>query len=98
MFRATVAQKPTTPVSDGTKNRKNSPKLWNFEGVASMGPNPPALLRAQSSRASPINRRNGAVTPCRNRIVLIPRRITRTFSSQKNKKHTGTPHAKFLHE
>ena len=98
MFSATVAQKATTPVSDGTKNRKNSPKFWNLDGVASIGPNPPAFLRAQSSSASPINSRNGAVIPCRKRIVLIPRRITITFSSQKNKKQVGTPQAEALQE
>src|ERR1700674_3872751 len=98
MFRATVAQNATTPVSEGMKNRKNSPKLWNFEGVASMGPKPPALLRAQSNSASPIKSRNGAVIPCRKRIVLMPRTITITLSSQKNRKQVGRPHVEFLHE
>src|ERR1700730_8698740 len=98
MYRATVAQNATTPVSEGMKNRKNSPKLWNFEGVASMGPNPPALLRAQSNSTSPSKSRNGAVIPCRKRIVLMPRTITSKLRSQKNRKHAGTPHAEFFHE
>jgi len=40
MLSETVAQKPTTPVNDGIKNLKNSPKLANFEGVASADPIP----------------------------------------------------------
>jgi len=48
-----------------------------------MGPKLPALLRAQRSRAVPIRSRNGAVMPCKKRIVAIPRRITTKFSSQK---------------
>src|SRR6266568_4089281 len=58
MFSETVAQNPTTPVSEGTKKRKNSPKVWNFEGVASMGPKPPAFFRAQSNKANPMSKRN----------------------------------------
>jgi hypothetical protein len=51
-----------------------------------MGPKLPALLRAQSSRAVPIRSRNGAVLPCKKRIVAIPRGITTKFSSQKKRK------------
>src|SRR5258708_34218655 len=95
MLSDTVAQKPTTPVSDGTKKRKNSPKVWNLDGVASIGPKPPALLRAQSSSARPMRSRHGAEMPCRNRIVSMPRKITRTLSSQNAAKHTEGPHAKW---
>src|SRR3989442_1752164 len=35
MFRATVDQKPTMPVSEGTKKTKNSPKVWNLPGELS---------------------------------------------------------------
>src|SRR5580704_6272003 len=86
MLSETVAQKPTTPVNDGIKNLKNSPKLANFEGVASIGPKPPALAPAQSKRASPITSKRGAETPCRNRMVSIPRKMTATLSSQKKMK------------
>src|SRR5580704_15004331 len=96
MLSATVAQNATTPVNDGTKNRKNSLNVWNLDGVANIGPNPPALPRAHSRSATPINSRNGAVIPCRNRIVLIPRTITTRFSNQKNTKQAGTPQLMFL--
>ncbi len=56
-----------------------------------MGPNPPACARAQKSSTKPMMRRNGALTPCSKRMVLIPRRITTTFSSQKNPKQIGRP-------
>ena len=38
MFSATVAQKPTMPVSDGMKKRKNSAVVWNLLGALSTGP------------------------------------------------------------
>src|SRR5215467_15528907 len=91
MFRETVAQKPTTPVSEGTKKRKNSRKDWNFEGVESMGPKPPALLRAQRRRASPIRSKKGAEIPWRKRMVSMPRKITNTLSNQKRTKQTAAP-------
>src|SRR5229473_7270442 len=91
MFSETVAQKPTTPVSEGMKKRKNSPKDWNFEGVESMGPKPPALLRAQRRRASPMRSKNGAETPWRKRMVSMPRRITNTLRSQKKTKQIAGP-------
>ena len=89
MFSETVAQKPTTPVSEGMKNLKNSPKVVNLEGVANIGPNPPALAPAQSNNAKPITNKSGAETPCKNRIVSMPRKITATFSSQKKMKQTA---------
>src|SRR5207245_9481674 len=91
MFNETVAQKPTTPVSEGMKKRKNSLKLWNFDGVASMGPKPPALLRAQRRRASPMRSRNGAEMPCKKRMVSLPRRSTRTLSNNKKTKQMARP-------
>src|SRR5437899_12220222 len=88
MFSETVAQNPTTPVSEGTKKRKNSPKVWNFEGVASMGPKPPAFFRAQSNKANPMSKRKGAEMPWRKRMVSMPRTITSTFRSQKKAKRS----------
>src|SRR2546430_12510907 len=95
MFNETVAQKPTTPVSEGMKKRKNSLKLWNFDGVASMGPKPPALLRAQRRRASPMSSRNGAEMPCKKRMVSIPRRITDRKSTRLNSSHSQISYAVF---
>src|SRR5258707_14568153 len=97
MLSDTVAQKPTTPVSDGTKKRKNSPKLWNLEGVVSMGPKPPALLCAQSSSAKPISNKKGAETPCKKRMVSMPRKINATFSRQNVAQHNAGPYAKCAH-
>ena len=94
MFNETVAQNPTTPVSEGTKKRKNSPNVWNFDGAASMGPNPPAFPRAQRRSASPISSKNGAEMPWRKRMVSIPRRITATFSNQNAPKQTAAPYGK----
>src|SRR5579862_6840668 len=98
MLSETVAQKPTTPVNDGMKNRKNSPKLANFEGVASIGPKPPALAPAQRSKASPITNNKGADTPCKNRIVSMPRRMTTTLRSQKKMKQTAWAPPKLAHD
>src|SRR5580700_9865798 len=94
MLRETVAQKPTTPVREGMKKRKNSAKLWNLEGAANMGPKPPAFPFAHSKSASPISNKKGAETPCKKRMVSIPRRMTRTFSSQKKPKQTAGPYEK----
>src|SRR5215470_3265161 len=94
MLRETVAQKPTTPVSEGMKKRKNSAKDPNLEGVESIGPKPPALFPAQMRRARPISKRNGAETPCRKRMVSMPRRMTATLSSQKKTKQAEGPKAK----
>src|ERR1035438_3241006 len=43
MLSATVAQKPTMPVSDGIKKRRNSALVRNLLGALSTGPRPPAL-------------------------------------------------------
>src|SRR3990172_6326539 len=91
MFRAMVDQKATTPVSDGTKKAKNSPKVLNFDGADSIGPKPPAFTYAQPSNASPISSRKGALMPCRKRMVSMPRTITYTFSSQNKPKQSGPP-------
>src|ERR1700719_1380932 len=90
MFKATVAQNATTPVSDGMKNVKNSPKVWNFDGAESIGPRPPAFEYAHQSIAKPRINSAGAEIPCRKRIVLIPRRITIAFNAQNKKKQSQT--------
>src|SRR3972149_5322385 len=91
MFRAMVDQKATTPVSDGTKKAKNSPKVLNFDGADSIGPKPPAFTYAQPSNASPISSRKGALMPCRKRMVSSPRTITSRCGSQNNPHKSGPP-------
>src|ERR1017187_3956010 len=93
MFSATVAQKPTIPVSDGTKKRMNSALLWNLLGALSTGPSPPALREIHHSSNRPIPSMNGAPIPSRNLMVSMPRQITAMFSSQKAKKHSHAPPA-----
>src|SRR2546430_1990276 len=88
MFNATVAQKPTMPVSDGTKKRKNSPFVLNLLGVLSTGPKPPALRVIHHKSKSPTPSMNGAPMPSRNLIVSIPRQMTNMFNNQNAKKHT----------
>src|ERR1700739_5023613 len=90
MFNATVAQKATTPGKEGMKNVKNSPEVWNFDGAESIGPRPPAFEYAHQSIA--ISRINsaGAEIPCKNRMVLIPPRITITFNPRTKKKQDQT--------
>src|SRR5260370_8775232 len=86
MFNATVAQKPTIPVSDGTKKRINSPVVLNLLGLASTGPNPPAFRVIHQNIISPTHSMNGALTPCRNLMLSIPHQITAIFSAQNAKK------------
>src|ERR1700676_5530444 len=88
MLSATVAQKPTMPVSDGIKKRMNSAVVLNLLGVLSTGPKPPALLVIQNKSSSPIPSMNGAPMPSRNFMVAMPRQTTSILSSQKAKKHT----------
>src|ERR1700677_4563799 len=91
MLSATVAQNPTMPVSDGTKNRMNSAVLWNLLGELSTGPKPPALPGIHQSSSSPMPSMNGAPMPCRNRMVSMPFQITAMFSAQNAKKQTQMP-------
>src|SRR2546429_9590878 len=63
-----------------------------------MGPKPPALLRVQRRRASPMRSRNGAEMPCKKRMVSIPRRITRTLRNQKKTKQMAGPDEKRAQE
>src|SRR5215813_15016547 len=88
MFKATVAQKPTIAVSDGTKTRRNSAVVLNLLGVLSTGPRPPAFLVIHHKRRRPIPSMNGAPMPSRNLIVSIPRQITSMFKDQNARKHT----------
>src|ERR1700751_2146587 len=90
MVKETVAQNATTPVSDGMKNAKNSPKVWNFDGAESIGPRPPAFEDAHQSIAIPRTNTAAAEILCKTRIVLIPRRITIAFNAQNKKKQSQT--------
>src|SRR3569832_1494773 len=91
MFSATVAQKPTMPVSDGMKKRTNSAVVLNLLGEARTGPKPPALLTVNHNSASPTISRNGAPTPSRMRMVSIPFQTTDMFISQNPKKQIQIP-------
>src|SRR4051794_18747392 len=86
MLRATVDQKPTMPVRDGTKKAKNSPGVWNLPGELRTGPKPPALPAIQKRSRRPTLSMRGAPTPSRKRIVSIPRQTTSILRSQKAKK------------
>jgi len=88
MLSATVAQKPTMPVSEGMKKRRNSAVLWNLLGALSTGPRPPALPVIHHRRRSPIPSMKGAPMPSRNLMVSMPRQMTAMFSAQKAKKQT----------
>src|SRR5215471_12583780 len=88
IFKATVAQKPTMPVSEGMKKRRNSPVLWNLLGVSSTGPIPPALPVTQNRSSSPTTSMNGSPMPSRNLMVSIRRQMTNIFSTQERKKQT----------
>src|SRR5437879_618019 len=91
MLRATVAQKPTMPVSDGMKKRRNSALLWNLLGALSTGPKPPASEVIHHSISKPTESMNGAATPSRILMVSIPRQTTSMLSPQKKKKHAHIP-------
>jgi len=94
MFSATVAQKPTIPVSEGMKKRTNSPVVLNLLGLLNTGPSPPALRVIHQSSKSPIPSMKGAPMPSRNLIVSMPRQITAMLSSQNAKKQNQIPPAK----
>src|SRR5881227_2953967 len=91
MFSATVAQKPTIPVNDGMKKRKNSALVWNLLGVFSTGPRPPALPVTQKKSSKPTASRNGAPTPSSQRMVSMPFHTTHMLINQKKKKQIQMP-------
>src|SRR5688572_24631084 len=91
MFRASVAQKPTMAVSEGTKKARNSPVDWNLLGCARIGPIPPARSMAQASNARPAAIRNGAAQASRNLIDSLPRTTMYMFQSQNAKKAIQAP-------
>ena len=92
MFNATVAQKPTMPVSEGMKKRKNSPAGVKLARACSApGPRPPACRVIHHKSSSPIPSMKGAPMPSRNLMVSMPRQITAMFSAQKAKKQIHTP-------
>src|SRR2546426_8046952 len=91
MLRATVAQKPTMPVSDGIKNRTDSEVLWNLLGALRTGPKPPASVVIHHSISRPTESMNGAATPSRILMVSMPRQTTSMLSPQKKKKQAHIP-------
>src|SRR5260370_37017573 len=86
MLRATVAQNPTMPGSEGMKKRTNSPEVRNRLGALRTGPKPPASEVIHHSISSPTPSMKGAAIPSRNLMVSIPRQTTNMFSAQKRKK------------
>src|ERR671913_475769 len=82
MFSASVAQKPTIAVSEGTNTARNAPVDVNRLGCDSTGPNPPARLTAQASNARPDTIRKGAAHTSSALIASLPRTITAMFRSQ----------------
>ncbi len=83
MLSASVAQKPTIAVSEGTKKATNSSVVAKRLGAASVGPKPPARVTAHASKASPATIRNGAAHASRNLIESLPFTTTYMFNSQK---------------
>src|SRR5215468_7899488 len=88
MFSATVAQKPTIAVKEGTKNTKNSDGVWKRLGALRTGPKPPARRVIHQSSRTPTLSMNGAPMPSRNFMVSMPFHTTTMFNSQNEKKHT----------
>src|SRR5258705_3323946 len=91
MLRATVAQKPTMPVSDGMKKRRNSALPWNLLGALRTGPKPPASEVIHHNISRPTESMNGAATPSRILMVSMPRQTTSMLSAQKKKKQAHIP-------
>src|SRR6185436_4949188 len=91
MLSATVAQKPTMPVSDGIKNRTNSAVVWNLLGALRTGPKPPASDVIHHSMSKPTASMNGAATPSSTLMVSMPCQTTSMFSPQKKKKQIHMP-------
>src|ERR1017187_2646815 len=91
MLSATVAQKPTMPVSDGIKKRRNSALVRNLLGALSTGPRPPAFPVIHHNRRSPMPSMKGAPMPSRNLMVSMPRHMTAMLSAQKAKKQIQAP-------
>jgi hypothetical protein len=75
MFSATVAQKPTMPVSAGTKKRQNAALSRKRLGALSTGPKPLALRVTHISSSTPIASMKGAPIPSRNLMVRMPGQI-----------------------
>ena len=91
MFSDTVDQNPTVALRAGTSVRKKEPAVLNFEGAASMGPNPPAVKYAQPSSSKPTPSKIGALMPWRKRMYSMPRMITSRLMAQNARKQIGTP-------
>src|SRR4051812_17045289 len=91
MLRASVAQKPTMAVRDGTKNARKAPVVLNLLGCARIGPKPFARRAAQPSRAKPATIRNGAAQASSRLMALLPRTTMYMFHDQKMKNEIQTP-------
>src|SRR5829696_120734 len=61
IFKESVAQKPTIPVSAGKKKVKKSLLVLNLDGCSKIGPKPLPALMAQNNKASAANGRKNAL-------------------------------------
>src|SRR5688500_1323951 len=89
-----VPQNATADVSPAPSMEPDEPAEEPADETAlleSIGPQPPARMYAQMSRAAPIARRNGEPHVSRSLIDSIPRRTIQTLMAQKKRKHTASP-------
>src|SRR5262245_24183492 len=91
MLSDNVAQKPTMPVTPGANARRKSELVAKVEGLAIIGPSPPAFHQAQPSIARPAAIRKGADQVSSHLIDSVPCRTNQTFISQKMKKQSNCP-------
>ncbi len=86
MLSDSVAQKPTMPVSEGTKTSQKAPKVSKREGCESMGPTPPARPTAHTSSTAAITSTSGAAQFSNTFTASMPLTMMKMFSAQKTKK------------
>src|SRR4051812_16511648 len=91
MFKLSVAQKPTIPVSAGKKKAKKPAVLANLEGWSKIGPNPCPAFIAQNNKAKAATGRKKALKTSNFLMLSTPSQTTYMFSNQKRIKHIAGP-------
>jgi hypothetical protein len=91
MLSDSVAQNPTIAVSDGKNALRNSGVVAKRLGCDRIGPNPPALVVAQPSSASPTTIRNGAAKLSSHLMLSVPLRMNHTFIAQNTRNPSASP-------
>src|SRR5262245_38457259 len=86
MFKESVAQNPIIAVSEGMNTPQNSPTVLNFDGLSSIGPNPPACPTAQTSSTTAMTSTIGAAQFSNTRTAFMPRKMIQMLSDQKIRK------------